>query len=289
MLPAIQPGDWLDREFRRRRPPGRQTGLAVVVVFREPISEALAIKRVGAGPGERVRFADGYLTLADDEAWLTADAERGGGACRRLRAAHRFGAIRAGPGRPPRRAGALPVRTAAPRRPNSAPGPGHADGMTIDERPAPRGSRSLGRERHAVPARRPAVPHDRDDRGRAGARGPAAHAACRPCRTGGAACRGGPRRAQRASSRSSSRAAAPASTARSPPSRSCARRCGPVGCRGGSVSAARPSRCRRSRARSRTGSAVTAGSSSGSATRAARGRRIGRSSWRAPRARRSRC
>lgn len=44
------------------------------MVFREPISDALAIKRVSAGPGERVRFADGYLTLAGDEAWLTADA-----------------------------------------------------------------------------------------------------------------------------------------------------------------------------------------------------------------------
>jgi hypothetical protein len=45
------------------------------VVFREPISDTLAIKRVAAGPGGRVRFADGYLTLADDEAWLTADAD----------------------------------------------------------------------------------------------------------------------------------------------------------------------------------------------------------------------
>ena len=34
----------------------------------------LAVKRVGAGPGSRVPFAEGYLELADDEAWLTADA-----------------------------------------------------------------------------------------------------------------------------------------------------------------------------------------------------------------------
>jgi hypothetical protein len=32
------------------------------------------VKRVAAGPGDRVRFEDGYLELADDEAWLLADA-----------------------------------------------------------------------------------------------------------------------------------------------------------------------------------------------------------------------
>jgi hypothetical protein len=45
------------------------------VVFREPLSETLAIKRVAAGPGEQVRFGGGYLTLAADEAWLVADAD----------------------------------------------------------------------------------------------------------------------------------------------------------------------------------------------------------------------
>jgi hypothetical protein len=70
MLPAIEPGDWLVVNPRVTSWP-RQ---GAVVVFREPISDALAIKRVAAGPGERVRFADGYLTLAGDEAWLTADA-----------------------------------------------------------------------------------------------------------------------------------------------------------------------------------------------------------------------
>lgn len=70
MLPAIEPGDWLVVNPRVSRWPKR----GAVVVFREPISDGLAIKRVGAGPGERVRFADGYLTLDDDEAWLTADA-----------------------------------------------------------------------------------------------------------------------------------------------------------------------------------------------------------------------
>ncbi len=70
MLPAIEPGDWLVVNPRVAKWPAR----GAVVVFREPISDALALKRVAAGPGERVRFAEGYLTLADDEAWLTADA-----------------------------------------------------------------------------------------------------------------------------------------------------------------------------------------------------------------------
>ena len=70
MLPAIEPGDWLvlDPRVRAWPRPG------AVVVFREPMTDALALKRVAAGPGERVRFAEGYLTLADDEAWLVADA-----------------------------------------------------------------------------------------------------------------------------------------------------------------------------------------------------------------------
>ena len=70
MLPAIEPGDWLvvnPRVSAWPRP-------GAIVVFHEPTSDALAIKRVAAGPGDRVRFADGYLTLAGDEAWLTADA-----------------------------------------------------------------------------------------------------------------------------------------------------------------------------------------------------------------------
>jgi signal peptidase I len=70
MLPAIEPGDWLVVDPRARAWPRPGT----VVVFREPMSDVLALKRVAAGPGERVRFAEGYLTLADDEAWLLADA-----------------------------------------------------------------------------------------------------------------------------------------------------------------------------------------------------------------------
>lgn len=70
MAPAIEPGDWLVVNPRASTWPKP----GAVVVFREPMSDTLAVKRVAAGPGERVRFADGYLTLAHDEAWLTADA-----------------------------------------------------------------------------------------------------------------------------------------------------------------------------------------------------------------------
>lgn len=70
MRPAIEPGDWLLVDPTTLRWPRR----GVVVVFREPDGERLAIKRVAAGPGERVEFADGYLELADDEAWLVGDA-----------------------------------------------------------------------------------------------------------------------------------------------------------------------------------------------------------------------
>jgi signal peptidase I len=71
MLPTIEPGDWLVVNPRASAWPRP----GAVVVFREPLSDTLAIKRVAAGPGEQVRFADGYLTLAHDEAWLLADAD----------------------------------------------------------------------------------------------------------------------------------------------------------------------------------------------------------------------
>jgi signal peptidase S26 family len=71
MAPAIMPGDWLVVNPRVSRWPRK----GAVVVFREPLSETLAIKRVAAGPGEQVRFGGGFLTLAADEAWLTADAD----------------------------------------------------------------------------------------------------------------------------------------------------------------------------------------------------------------------
>ena len=71
MLPAIAPGDWLIVDPTIGRWPKNGS----VVLFREPDDGSLAIKRVAAGPGEQVRFAGGYLVLAADEAWLTADAD----------------------------------------------------------------------------------------------------------------------------------------------------------------------------------------------------------------------
>ena len=70
MSPAIAPGDWLIVDPTIDRWPRRGS----VVVFREPDSDELAIKRVAAGPGDRVPYADGYLILAPDEAWLLSDA-----------------------------------------------------------------------------------------------------------------------------------------------------------------------------------------------------------------------
>ncbi len=70
MRPAIEPGDWLLVDPTTRRWPRRGS----VVVVEEPDGGALAVKRVVAGPGDRVPFADGYLILADDEAWLLSDA-----------------------------------------------------------------------------------------------------------------------------------------------------------------------------------------------------------------------
>jgi signal peptidase I len=72
MAPAIEPGDWLLIDPTTARWPRRGS----VVVFREPDSGSIGIKRVAAGPGDRVAFAQGYLELADDEAWLISDASR---------------------------------------------------------------------------------------------------------------------------------------------------------------------------------------------------------------------
>jgi signal peptidase I len=70
MAPAIQAGDWLLVDPTITRWPRR----GAIVVFREPDGGDLAVKRVAAGPGDKVAFADGYLDLADDEAWLLSDA-----------------------------------------------------------------------------------------------------------------------------------------------------------------------------------------------------------------------
>ena len=78
MAPAIEPGDWLLIDPTTVRWPRRGS----VVVFREPDSGSIAVKRVAAGPGDRVAFAQGYLELADDEAWLVSDADRDATAAR---------------------------------------------------------------------------------------------------------------------------------------------------------------------------------------------------------------
>ena len=70
MLPGIAPGDWLLIDPTTRAWP--QNGS--VVVFREPVSAELAIKRVRARAGERVPFNGGYIVLSAGEAWLEADA-----------------------------------------------------------------------------------------------------------------------------------------------------------------------------------------------------------------------
>jgi hypothetical protein len=70
MAPAIEPGDWLLVDPTVARWPRRGS----VVVFREPDSDVLAIKRVAARPGERVELDAGHLILGADEAWLLSDA-----------------------------------------------------------------------------------------------------------------------------------------------------------------------------------------------------------------------
>jgi len=70
MLPAIAPGDWLLVDPTVRRWPRRGS----LVVFREPLTGEFALKRVGGRPGDVVPFGDGFLRLADDEAWLLSDA-----------------------------------------------------------------------------------------------------------------------------------------------------------------------------------------------------------------------
>ena len=69
MAPALAPGDWLLLDPTTRRWPRRGS----IVVFREPDSGILAIKRVAVGPGDRIRIPAGILHLGPDEAWLLGD------------------------------------------------------------------------------------------------------------------------------------------------------------------------------------------------------------------------
>jgi signal peptidase I len=70
MAPTIEPGDWLLVDPTTARWPRRGS----IVIFHEPDSEVLAIKRVAARPGDRVQLDGGHLILAADEAWLLSDA-----------------------------------------------------------------------------------------------------------------------------------------------------------------------------------------------------------------------
>ena len=70
MTPSVEPGDWLLVDPTTARWPRRGS----IVVFREPDSDLLALKRVAAGPGDRVELDDGHLVLNPDEAWLLSDA-----------------------------------------------------------------------------------------------------------------------------------------------------------------------------------------------------------------------
>ena len=114
MAPAIEPGDWLLVDPTSVRWPRRGS----VVVFREPDGGGLAVKRVAAGPGDRVAFAQGYLELAEDEAWLLSDATAETDGRARLRRAGRFAVVRPGPPRAPGRAGVVPLRAAPSPRPD---------------------------------------------------------------------------------------------------------------------------------------------------------------------------
>ena len=70
MEPTIRDGDWLLVDPTTTQWPRAGS----IVVFREPKNGELALQRIAAGPSERVPFADGYIDLADDEAWLLSDA-----------------------------------------------------------------------------------------------------------------------------------------------------------------------------------------------------------------------
>ena len=70
MTPSIADGDWLLMDPTTARWPRR----GAVVVFREPGTDVLAVKRVAGRPGDWVPFADAWLQLEDDEAWLLSDA-----------------------------------------------------------------------------------------------------------------------------------------------------------------------------------------------------------------------
>jgi signal peptidase I len=70
MAPTIESGDWLLVDPTT----GRWPRVGSIVVFREPDTDLLAIKRIAAGPGDEVPLDAGHLVLGRDEAWLLSDA-----------------------------------------------------------------------------------------------------------------------------------------------------------------------------------------------------------------------
>lgn len=70
MVPAIEPGDWLLVDPTVRDWPRR----GAIVVFREPGSDLLVIKRVVGRPHDVVATKLGSLHLSAGEAWLVGDA-----------------------------------------------------------------------------------------------------------------------------------------------------------------------------------------------------------------------
>lgn len=70
MAPGVAAGDWLLLD-----PTGSGwPDVGTVVVFREPESDLLAIKRVAARGGAHVQIEEGLLHLEPGEAWLLGDA-----------------------------------------------------------------------------------------------------------------------------------------------------------------------------------------------------------------------
>jgi signal peptidase I len=70
MEPTLSDGDWLLVDPTTARWPRRGS----LVVFHQPDTGTLAVKRIAGTPGDRIPFREGYLELADDEAWLVSDA-----------------------------------------------------------------------------------------------------------------------------------------------------------------------------------------------------------------------
>ena len=143
MRPAIEPGDWLLIDPTVDRWPRRGS----VVLFHEPDGDTLAVKRVAAGPGQRVAFADGYLELADDEAWLLSDASPEETAAAGLRGPDRLTPLRPGPARAARRPDLVPLRAAAADRPDRGPGRVSEVGETLHDHSAARSLRGRSDDR----------------------------------------------------------------------------------------------------------------------------------------------